>query len=151
MNLSPNFTLKELTASDYAVRNGIDNTPSSEIIESLKRTCQGLELIRALVGGKPITIKSGYRCPKVNTGIGGARNSQHVVGEAADITIHGISNKELYNRIKTNLSHEVDQCISEFPDIDGEPAWIHVSFSEHGRGEFLIATKVNGKTLYQKD
>jgi uncharacterized protein YcbK (DUF882 family) len=46
---------------------------------------QRLETVRALAGGHPIRIVSGYRCPPHNKAVGGAKNSQHMYGSAADI------------------------------------------------------------------
>ena len=43
-----------------------------------------LELVRARIG-KPLPIVSAYRCPEHNRRIGGAKNSQHIWGRAADL------------------------------------------------------------------
>lgn len=53
-----------------------------------------LEKIRS-VAGLPITITSGYRCKKHNAAVGGAKNSQHVQGIAADIKIKGMTPKQV--------------------------------------------------------
>lgn len=52
---------------------------------------EALEVIRAELGGKPVTIGSGYRDPSYNKAIGGAKASQHMAGRAADITVAGVS------------------------------------------------------------
>ncbi|WP_238492442.1 D-Ala-D-Ala carboxypeptidase family metallohydrolase [Desulfotruncus alcoholivorax] len=49
-----------------------------------------LEQLRARLGGRPVTITSGYRCPAHNQAVGGARLSQHLLGNAADIIIRDI-------------------------------------------------------------
>lgn len=54
-----------------------------------------LEELRTLIGHRPITINSGYRCSIYNKRISGAKNSQHLYGKAADIKATGISIKEL--------------------------------------------------------
>ena len=50
-----------------------------------------LENIRHLLGDRPITVLSGYRCPKHNAAVGGAKSSQHMLGTAADIRCEGVS------------------------------------------------------------
>ena len=59
-----------------------------------------LEELRAKVG-KPIHITSGFRCPFHNADVGGARNSQHILGRAADITVKGMFGRELYEIART--------------------------------------------------
>lgn len=54
-----------------------------------ERLIEGLERLRLLVG-KPIMINSGYRCPAHNEAVGGAPNSQHTLGTAADIVVAGL-------------------------------------------------------------
>ena len=59
------------------------------------------KLIDALQGlrdstGKPITINSGYRCEIHNKNVGGAKNSQHLLGTAADFTIAGMNPSAVY-------------------------------------------------------
>jgi len=67
MNLSANFTLKELTKSDTATRLGIDNTPDEAVIESLRLLCENiLQPVRDHFG-KPVKISSGYRSPELNS------------------------------------------------------------------------------------
>jgi hypothetical protein len=74
--------------------------------------------------GKPIIVNSGYRCEALNKAIGGAKSSQHMLGEAADITAGSKEeNEELFNYIKDNL--EFDQLINE-----SDFSWVHVSYRE---------------------
>jgi uncharacterized protein YcbK (DUF882 family) len=49
-------------------------------------------------------VLSGYRCPKLNRLIGGAKNSQHITAQAADIIIPGFGVDELFEKIKTDES-----------------------------------------------
>lgn len=60
MNLSPSFTLEEMTASETAVRYGIDNTPDNEVLMNLRRLALFLEEVRAAIG-MPIRINSAFR------------------------------------------------------------------------------------------
>lgn len=84
MNLSPNFSLAELTRSSTAERLGLDNTPSKRDIEALFDTAAMLENIRAALKA-PIIVTSGYRSAAVNKAVGGVTSSDHLLGMAADI------------------------------------------------------------------
>jgi hypothetical protein len=78
--------------------------------------------------------------------VGGASSSQHTKGEAADLMMSG-GQKKLLEWIIANL--EFDQIISEFPDANGNPQWVHVSYREgRNRNQKLKAIKSNGKTKY---
>ena len=80
------FTLKEFVKSDTARRLGIDNTPSPQVEERLRQLVDYvLDPLREAYG-KPIYVNSGYRCPALNRAVGGVAHSQHLTGEAADIT-----------------------------------------------------------------
>jgi hypothetical protein len=112
-----------VTRSDYAKRNGIDNMPNPEHTENLIELANHIfEPIRKHFN-KPIHVSSGYRCKQLNTAIGGAKNSQHTVGQAIDIDQGDRKeNMEIFDFIKNNLDY--DQLINEFA-YD----WIHVSYN----------------------
>lgn len=150
MKLSEHFPLAEMLASQTATRRGYKEqfAPSEEITENLRALSVNiLEPLRLSVG-VPIRVSSGYRCPRLNSAIGGARSSQHVQGQAADISSPGVSNAELLDRIVA-LNLPFDQLIAEFPDAQGEPSWIHVSYSERHRRQQLTALRIAGKTYYE--
>jgi len=106
MKLSDNFSLSEFTKSQTALRNGIDNTPSEEVIENLKALCENvLQPIREYFL-MPVFISSGFRCVELNHKIGSSISSQHVQGQAADIEIFGVSNKELSDWINDNCEFD---------------------------------------------
>jgi len=148
MNLSANFSLKELTRSDTATRLGIDNTPDEEAIDNLKTLCDKvLQPVRDHFG-KSVTVNSGYRSPATNKATGGSSTSDHCKGQAADIEISGVPNAELAQWIMDNL--EYTQLILEFytPGIP-DSGWVHVSFdSANLKKQELTAMKVAGKTQY---
>lgn len=132
------FTIKELTKSSTATRYGIDNTPSKDIEENLKALVENILDPLRHAWGAPIIVTSGYRCSKLNKKVGGATNSQHTLGQAADIrTVSDTreDNKKLYNLIKI-LNLPVDQCINEY-DYD----WIHVSFGPRNRRQYFNINK----------
>ena len=82
--LTPNFTLEEFVQSETAAMMGIDNTPTPEALANLELLAGVMEQIREILGAKPITITSGYRCYDLNVACGGADNSAHLYGLAAD-------------------------------------------------------------------
>jgi len=149
MKLTENFSLNELTKSQTAERKGIDNTPSAEHQENLKRLCESiLQRIRDHFG-EVVSVSSGYRSPELCVAIGSSTKSQHARGEAADFEIFGVSNKELADWINENLTY--DQLILEYWNkSDPNSGWIHCSFTLNGnRKQYLRAYKENGSTKYE--
>ena len=148
MNLSANFSLKELTKSDTATRLGIDNTPDDEAIDNLKTLCDKvLQPVRDHFG-KTVTVNSGFRSSETNQATGGSKSSDHVKGQAADIEIAGIANADLAQWIMDNLDYT--QLILEFY-TQGIPdsGWVHVSYDPNNlKKQELTAVKVAGKTQY---
>jgi hypothetical protein len=148
MNLSANFTLKELTKSDTATRLGLDNTPDDEALENLKTLCEMvLQPVREHYG-KSVSVNSAYRSPESNAAVGGSKTSDHCKGMAADIEIVGVANADLAQWIMDNL--EYTQLILEFytPGIP-DSGWVHVSYDPNNlKKQELTATKVAGKTTY---
>ena len=119
MNLSKNFTLEEMIASETASRHHIDQTPSNEVLMNLRRLALFLEDVRKLLG-KPIHINSAYRSPLANEAVGGKKTSQHCRGTAADLKVKGMTPNEVVSAIvKSGLQY--DQVIREFD------AWTHIS------------------------
>lgn len=134
--LSAHFTLRELTRSNTAAKNGIRNTPSEKHINALKTLCnEVLEPVRAHFNA-PVVISSGYRSAELNRFMGGAPNSQHTLGQAADIEIPGVPNVEIFDFIAQNLVF--DQLIAELlTKQNGADGWIHVSYAPKNRMETL--------------
>ena len=99
------FSYEELTKSITAKNKGIDNTPSIEIKKNLKALVDNiLDPLREAYG-KPITVTSGYRCPKLNTAVKGAKNSQHIKGQAADINLGSTDkNFAFFNWCQANIN-----------------------------------------------
>lgn len=143
--MTEHFSLQEMIKSSTAERLKIDNRPPPEVMAHLQRSAEGLERIRAAVGGHPIQILSMYRCQALNVAVGGTPASQHVMGQAADIVCPGFGSvHDLALFIFTNAKAlGVDQVIKEKNKLGSE--WVHVSFSLKPRHQAL--TIVNGKTL----
>lgn len=77
------FNIKEMTKSQTAELYHIDNTPTEEVVENLKKVMYILDIVRVYIG-KPIFVNSGYRCKKLNETVGGVQKSMHIKGLAAD-------------------------------------------------------------------
>ena len=138
------FSIKELSASTEARKMGIDNTPTPEACANLTALADAvLDPLREKYG-YPIHVSSGYRSPRLNKAVGGAKTSQHVLGEAADIYVGDARDRaELFSIIYYLLPF--DQLIWEKGD-DEAPAWIHVSYREgNNRRECL---RYDGKKYY---
>lgn len=87
--------------------------------------------------GRPIQVNSGYRCPAHNKAVGGVPNSQHLRGEAADITAgNPTENLKLARIIREN--GQFDQLIYERTDRAGRPQWLHVSWKQNGNRGIVL-------------
>lgn len=116
--LTTNFTLNELIRSNTATKLNIDNTPSDDIIDNLKKLCTDiLQPIRDKYD-KPMVITSGYRCKALNKAVGGVKTSQHVLGQAADINNGHTQNKAIFELIK--------QMVNDGEITVGQLLWEHV-------------------------
>ena len=127
MQLSPNFSLEELTRSETAARNGWDNTPNDAELENLKRLAVLLQQVKSAVGGRPVMINSGFRSKLVNDAVGSRDTSQHRLGCAADLRVPGITPREV---IEACIAAKVpfDQIILEFD------SWTHISIPNKSDG-----------------
>ena len=142
MQLTDNFSLAELCKSQTALRKDIDNLPKDPDVVSKMQTLAEkiLQPIRDKFG--PTVINSGYRCKKLNTAIGGSKKSQHCFGEAADVEVPTLSNRDLAEWIKNTL--DFDQLILEFYNgKDPRSGWVHVSYkdSQNNRKQVLTINK----------
>lgn len=140
--LTKNFTLHEMVRSVTAHRLKIDNTPSVEVLNNLVHLCR--EILQPIrdAWGEPIIVGSGYRCNDLNRAVGGARNSDHKYGCAADIhTVGDIPsrNKELYRMIQRMYKHGKLRKLKQVIDEYGYD-WLHVAYQD-GRtkklGQFI--------------
>ena len=143
MNLSPNFTLEELTASEVAQRKGLDNTPNATETANLIRTAELLEQVRSLLN-KPILVNSAFRSKPVNDSVGSKDTSQHRIGCAADIRVPGLTPKQVVQAC-IDGGIPFDQIIEEFG------SWTHISVpntkEQQPRRQALIIDK-NGTRPY---
>jgi zinc D-Ala-D-Ala carboxypeptidase len=135
MNLSPNFTLDELTHTDH---REFENTPNESELANLTRLAAFLETVKTAIGGKPVLINSAFRCKEVNDAVGSKDTSQHRIGCAADIRVPGMTPDEVVRAI-IGAKLPYDQVIREFD------RWTHVSIPNtveaKPRGQKLIIDK----------
>lgn len=129
--LSPHFTLGEMTRSESHPE--VYNIPSHEAIANLKHLCQWLEVLRERSGGT-VRINSGYRSPQLNRKIGGATNSNHLTGCAADIRVTGFEQAIRYAAILLDYADESQQ---EFDELLVErnrfgAIWLHFAVRFRG-------------------
>jgi uncharacterized protein YcbK (DUF882 family) len=118
--VTPHFTLEELTASETAERNGWDNNPNGYERENLARLADLLEQVKVVLGGKPIMINSAFRSKQVNDAVGSKDTSQHRTGCAADIRVPGMTPDQVVKAIiASGIGY--DQIIREFD------RWTHIS------------------------
>jgi zinc D-Ala-D-Ala carboxypeptidase len=149
MNLSPNFTLSEMTKSETALRHGMDNTPNQDQISNMQLLAvKVLQPVRDHYK-RGVKVNSGFRHPDVNARVGGSRTSDHTRGMAADIEIPGVANAELAGWIQQNLDYT--QLILEFytPGVP-DSGWVHVSYDPNNlKKQVLTAMREDGKTVYK--
>ncbi len=146
--LSEHFDLSELTVSQAAARAGLRNVPLPGYRENLRRLACALEQIRLLLGGHPIVITSGYRSADVNRLIGGAPQSAHLLGLAADFICPGYGTPQQICQALLDSPIGFDQLIYE-------GSWVHFAIPdsrlEDPRRDVLTAIFAPGQnTRYAK-
>lgn len=142
--LTKNFTLEELTYSDIAERQGLNNSAPFDIESNLLRLCEELlEPVRELLG-KPLLVSSGYRSPEVNGAAGGSSSSEHMDGRASDFRVPHMTPYAVCRKLE-NSELPFNQLIHEFG------RWTHISIPKLGekpKREVLTARLLNGKVVY---
>jgi hypothetical protein len=92
----------------------------------------------------PIRINSFYRSEELNSRIGGAISSAHKDGLAIDLdSLGGKTNLEMFHYIKDNLDYDI--LINEYPNEEGEPKWIHVSWNKKKNRKQVLEIKRKGR------
>lgn len=120
------FSFKEMIKSNTAKSKGLDNIPTWDEIDNLKKLIETiLDPLRELWGG-PITVTSGYRTKELNKAVGGVSNSHHTLGCAVDITVGSISKNKKLLKLLLNSGLQWTQVISE-----KGCRWIHISYVEN--------------------
>lgn len=141
MNLSSHFTLEEAVLSQTALRKGIDNTPTPEVLANMTDAASRLEEVRTLLGGAPMHISSWFRCPKLNSAVGGSVTSAHVQGYAIDFVAPGFGTVPA-------ICLEIRDNAIQFDQLIEEGGWVHISFDPKMRQQVLTAHFEGGKATY---
>lgn len=124
MMLSNHFSLAEATISRTASLKGIDNTPSLEMILTLKKTAEGMERVRTVCGGAAIHINSWYRCPALDNLLSSPNSEhQHAKGEAVDFIVPLIGTPFRVCQLIVANRKEIG-----FDKLILEHSWIHIAF-----------------------
>lgn len=142
IKLSDNFTLEELTASRTAKAKGIANIPGDEEIHNLEVLVENvLQPLRDIVQ-EAVKVTSGYRCVELNKAVGGAPNSYHLFGAAADIKPTKNSKYALIDWVNIIYEHlPYNELILEnYPD-----GWVHVGYLPWRSNKKLMVQYTNGR------
>ena len=139
--LSLNFALDELTASQTATRQGIKNTPSAAVVENLRMLAALLEQVRTLLGSHSIHISSGYRSLALNRYIGSNDTSAHIRGYAADFTCPAFGTP-------IEVAKKIAESNLKFDQLIYEGTWVHISCDPQNRRQLLTARFKDGHTYY---
>jgi zinc D-Ala-D-Ala carboxypeptidase len=129
--LTPHFSLEELQATQH---REIDNAAPSSLIPILTDTATRMEAVRTLLGDRVITVSSGYRCPALNTAVGGSPTSAHMSGHAVDFNCYGFGDPLAVCRALAASDIPFDQVIREY-------TWTHISFDPRMRRQTLTAQR----------
>lgn len=138
------FKIEEFIRSNTAKARGIDNTPGSDIVAKLTDLVDNtLDPLREIYG-KPIHVNSGYRCPALNKAVGGASNSGHMYGVAADIDAGSKTQNQRLWRLVIDNNIPFTKMINE-----QDYSWIHIAFDASNVSKTkLKAVKQNGRWVY---
>jgi len=154
MELSKHFTLEEGKFSSTALRMGINNTPTDEIIERMKVAAECMEKVRKALGNIPIHVDSWYRCEALERVITAKdyvrwcnqhghplmsswnlyfRRKAHPKGYAVDFVCPEFGTPLEIVKALVKAKIKFDQLIQE-------GTWVHISFDPMMRGEVMTAT-----------
>lgn len=127
------FTLSELCYSKKAEENNIINVPNLEIIRNINLLIDNVLSPLREKYKKPIIVTSGYRCEALNKLVGGVKNSQHLIGCAADIVPQ--------DRNDLQRLFDIAKEQNNFDQLIWEGTWIHISYSDNPRHNVLNLAK----------
>ena len=139
MKLSAHFSLDEFTQSNTAERLNIDNSLPPELLQTAQNTADMMERIRLALGGKPILITSGYRCPDLNKAIGSGPGSDHPKAMAVD-----------FKCPEFGTPYEVARFLAQqmtglgIGQLIYEQTWVHVSTRHPDKAVNTILTMRKG-------
>ena len=135
--LTAHFALEELCCSQH---REFDNTPPPEVVGTLRLTAARMEDVRRRLGGRVISVSSGYRSRPLNRAVGGAATSAHLTGHAVDFNCYGFGDPLAVCRALAKSDLAFDQLIEE-------GTWVHVSFDPRLRRQVLTRREGGGYGL----
>lgn len=135
--LTAHFALEELATTEH---REFDNSPSPDVVGTLRNTAAQMEAIRRLLGDRVISVSSGYRCRALNRAVGGSRTSAHLSGHAVDFNCYGFGPPMAVCRAIAASDLAFDQLIEE-------GGWVHVSFDPRMRRQVLTRRADGGYRL----
>ena len=129
-----NFTYGEMIHSDTAIKNNIDNIPNDNQWENLENLAINiLQPLRNQFGA--IKLHCAYRSPEVNKKVGGSPTSNHILGQAADLTPSNSSIKLIDMVVWIHNNVPYHELIAEYFDLP--TAWIHVAYDKNNNNKVL--------------
>lgn len=130
-------------AEAQVTSTGLSNIPTlQEHKDRIINTAYNMEIVRAILGRKPVLINSWYRSPAVNKAVGGVPNSEHALGAAVDFTCASYGTPYEICRTLVQYAH-----VLNYNQLIYEGSWVHISFPEDGiRGKNQVLTILGGKT-----
>lgn len=142
--LSGRFVLSDFTHSKTAKKLGLYNLPreASEVANLIALCAQILDPIECRLKGR-LRILSGYRTVTLNRLLGGARDSQHLLGEAADVTLEGVPATDAAFTISQQGDLPFDRLVlmhRRAPD-GGITSALHLSHRRLGQNRRQVETR----------
>lgn len=131
MNLAPNFTLAEFARTNHRDLQDENYRLAQDHLPALYATAEMFQVVRDHFDA-PVFMHSGFRCPRLNRRIHGARSSQHLKGEAGDFHVYGVPLEEVWRWVWKESGLPFGQLILE-GWAAGAPSWIHLSLGEPWR------------------
>ena len=125
--LTEHFTLKEMCVTSH---EGFVNIPSAQQIRCLENVCCQLEKLRSALGGRPLKISSGFRCEELNHHVGGAKNSFHTSGCAADIVCDDLNDACRKMATMARVCVDFDELFIE-GNLNTERVWLHFAYAPY--------------------
>lgn len=126
------FTFQEFERSDTATRYALDNRIPDKLKNNVAALVDNvLDPLRE-AWGRPLYVNSGYRSPTLNKAVGGKSKSQHLTGQAADITTGNRADNRRLFQLAIDLGLPFDQLIDE-----SDFSWLHISHGPRNRRQIL--------------
>lgn len=97
MQLTKNFNRQEFDCKD-------GTKVPDDFLPNVQEVADNLQVLRDYLGVPVRVTGSGYRTPKYNKKVGGAKFSQHLTASGADINADGYTPKELAKEIEKLIS-----------------------------------------------